>query len=278
MGDGERRWRGTKARRGAGAGLATAAVTLLLASCGGGGADVAPAPLRNGADEFLRCAVPQRIAIVREIDGTWKTNRYLQFAGQELAKVVPAAGLATAKNPEGVVSHGPLHAQNCTDGSGALQTISFRVRSEGFLASGVGDHLAFGLRVNYPTSNALGNEQYEGIGAIAHPAFGGVMAERFGYPTGGDRESATAPQVQLADGVSYRVEMQADTVSLAYRVTDEASGQSTGWRNYVQPGGRPPLHGTGLLFAFLCHDDNARCEAFDTPFRVDIFDIAAGWR
>ena len=104
------------------------------------------------------------------------------------------------------------------------------------------------------------------------------MAERFGYPAGGDREAATPPQVELADGVSYFIEMQADTVSLAYRVTDEGSGQSTGWKNYVQPAGRPPLDGTGLLFAFLCHDDNARCEAFDQPFRVDVFDIAAGWR
>jgi hypothetical protein len=24
--------------------------------------------------------------------------------------------------------------------------------------------------------------------------------------------------------------------------------------------------------------DNARCEAFDSAFRVDIFDVAAGWR
>ena len=169
-----------------------------------------------------------------------------------------------------MVSHGPLHAQNCTPGAGALQTLSLRVRSQGFFASGVGDHLAFGLRANYPTFNALGNEQYEGIGAILHPLFGGVMAERFGYPSGGDREAATPPQVELADGVSYFIEMQADTVSLAYRVTDEESGQSTGWKNYVQPAGRPPLDGTGLLFAFLCRDDNARCEAFDQPFRVDL--------
>ena len=80
------------------------------------------------------------------------------------------------------------------------------------------------------------------------------------------------------DGVEdYTFEMQADTTSVAYRVTAEGSGQSTGWKNYVPPAGAP-LQGTGLLFAFLCRDDNARCEAFDTPFRVDIFDIAAGWR
>jgi hypothetical protein len=277
----EEEFPGAAAGRRAGTGLATAAVALLLVSCGGGdgGADVAPVPeLRNGPAEFLRCEVPQRIAIVREVDGGWKTNRYLQFAGQPLVKVLPAPGLETAKNPEGVVSHGPLHAQNCTPGTGALQTLSFRVRSQGFLGSAVGDHLAFGLRFNSPTFNALGNEQYEGIGVILHPSFGGVMAERFGYPAGGDREAATPPQVELADGVCYFVEMQADTVSLAYRVTDEASDQSTGWKNYVQPASRSPLNGTGLLFAFLCHDDNARCEAFDRPFRVEVFDIAAGWR
>ena len=56
------------------------------------------------------------------------------------------------------------------------------------------------------------------------------------------------------------------------------SGQSTGWKNYAQPAGLPALQGSGLLFAFLCRDDNGRCEAFDAAFRVDIFDIVAGWR
>jgi hypothetical protein len=272
--------RGAPVHRARGAGLAGAALALALASCGGGdGSDGAPPPeLRNGPSEFQRCEVPQRIAVVRDNEGGWKTRRYLQFAGQPLAEVLPAEGLETAKNPEGVLSHGPLHAQNCTPGAGALQTISFRVRSQGFLAGGVGDHLAFGLRVDYPTFNALGNEQYEGIGIILHPSFGGVMAERFGYPVGNDREAPTLPQVQLADDLTYLVEMQADTASVAYRVTDEGSGQSTGWKTYVQPAGDAPVRGTGVLFAFLCTDQNGRCEAFDTPFRVDVFDIAAGWR
>src|SRR5512140_370806 len=162
-----------------------AASALLLASCGGGGGggNVAPAgALRNGPAEFLRCDVPQQIAVVRENEGAagWQTHRYLQFAGQPLVKVLPGPGLATAKNPEGVLSHGPLHAQNCTPGAGALQTVSFRVRTLGFHGSGIGDHLAFGLRFNYPTFNALGNEQYEGIGVMLNHFFGGVTGERFG--------------------------------------------------------------------------------------------------
>ncbi len=265
------------------AGLLTAGAALLLASCGGGGggSDVSPAEeLRNGPAEFLRCEVPHRIAIARENEGAagWQTNRYLQLAGQPLVKVLPAAGLATAKNPEGVLSHGPLHAQNCTPGAGAVQTVSFRVRTLGFFGSGIGDHLAFGLRANYPTFNALGNEQYEGIGVMLNEFFGGVTGERFGYPVGNAVQPATPPQVDLADDTIYLVEMQADTASASYRVTAEGSGQSTGWKNYAQPAGLPPLQGTGLLFAFLCRDGNGRCEAFDAAFRVDIFDIVAGWR
>jgi hypothetical protein len=264
------------------AGFATTSASLVLASCGGGGGDATPAgELRNGPAEFLRCEVPQQIAIVRENEGGsgWKTNRYLQFAGQPLAKVLPAAGLATAKNPEGVLSHGPLHAQNCTPGAGALQTVSFRVRTLGFHGRGIGDHLAFGLRFNYPTFNALGNERYEGIGVMLNQFFGGVTGERFGYPVGNELQlPATWPQVDLADDTIYLVEMQADTASASYRVTAEGSGQSTGWKNYAQPAGLPPLQGTGLLFALLCRDDNGRCEAFDAAFRVEIFDIVAGWR
>lgn len=260
-----------------------AATALLLASCGGGGgADPSPlGELRNGPGEFLRCEVPLQIAIVRENEGAagWTTNRYLQFEGQPPAKVLPSAGLPTAKNPEGVLSHGPLHAQNCTPGTRALQTLSFRVRTQGFYASGIGDHLAFGLRADYPTFNALGNEQYEGLGVMLHPSFGGVTGERFGYPLGNELQlPATLPQVELADDATYRVEMQADSQSLSYRVTAEASGESTGWKSYVPLGNLRPLQGTGLLFAFLCRDDNGRCEAFDAPFRIDLFDIVAGWR
>ena len=249
-----------------------------MAAEAAGADDFAPvSPLLNGPAEFLRCEVPQQIAIVREMEGglAWKTHRYLKFEGQPLAKVLPAAGLATAKNPEGVMSHGPLHAQNCTPGAGALQTVSFRVRSQNFYGSGVGDHLAFGLRANYPTFNALGNEQYEGIGVILHKVFGGVIAERFGYPAGNDLQSLTLPQVDMADDTVYLVEMQAGTTLVSYRVTAEASGQSTGWKNYVQPSALAPVPGTGLLFAFLCRDANASCEAYDTAFRVDIFDIVA---
>jgi hypothetical protein len=263
-------------------GLAGTVAALLLASCGGGGGgDAASAlELRNGPAEFLRCEVPEQISIVHENEGApgWKTNRYLQFSGQALAKVMPAPGLETAKNPEGIVSHGPSHAQNCTPGAGALQTVSFRVRSQGFYGSEVGDHLAFGLRANSPTFNALGNEKYDGIGVILHKVLGGVIGERFGYPGGNNLQPVTLPQVDLADDTIYRVEMQADTTFASYRVTVEASGQSTGWKNYVQPADFAPLQGTGLIFAFLCRDNNGRCEAFDSAFRVDIFDISAGWR
>jgi hypothetical protein len=273
----------TSARAAQSVRLAAAAAALSLAACGGGGGGGEAAPafeLRNGPAEFTRCEVPEQISIVRENEGAagWRTNRYLKFAGQPLTKVSPAPGLATAKNPEGVVSHGPLQAQNCSPGSGAIQTASFRVRSQGFYGSGIGDHLAFALRANYPTFNALGNEQYEGIGVILHKVLGGVIGERFGYPSGNDLQPVTQPQPELADDTTYLVEMEADTTFVSYRVTAEASGQSTGWKNYVQPADFAPLQGTGLAFAFLCRDDNARCEAFDAAFRVDIFDIVAGWR
>ena len=109
---------------------------------------------------------------------------YTHRSCRPLAKVLPAAGFATARNPEGVLSHGPLLAQNCTPGAGALQTVSFRARTQAFHGSEVGDHLAFGLRANYPTFNALGQEQYEGIGVILHKIYGGVIGERFGYREG----------------------------------------------------------------------------------------------
>lgn len=261
--------------------LAAAGLSLGLAACGGGGGDSADEKpmLLSGPLEFNRCAVPEQISIVREDEGAagWKTNRYLKFAGSALTKLVAGPGMATTKNPEGVISHGPLHAQNCTPGTGSRQTLSFRVRTQGFFGTGAGNHLAFGTRANYPTFNALGNEQYEGIGAILHPGLGGVLPERFGAPFGGDVGAPTDPQVEVKDNTSYLVEMSADRNEVSYRVTAEGTGQTTGWKQYQQPLTSGDLLSSGLLFAVLCKDSNARCEAFDIAFRIDITDIAAGW-
>lgn len=257
---------------------------LLLAACGGGGgggggSEPAPAQMVSGPAEFSRCEVPEQISFVREKDGAtgWKTSRYLKYAGQPLALMVPGGGLPTGKNPEGVVSHGPLHAQNCTPGSGSVQTQRLRVTTEGYFGTDVLNHLFFQARSSYPTANAAGQERYDGIGVILFPQFGGVLAERFALPSGNSLETPTPPQPALRDGVSYLIELRATTGQVSYRVTSEPTGETTGWKTYAQPATQAPVTGTGFAIAVLCADDNGRCEAFDKAWRVDIRDLAIGW-
>ena len=260
----------------------------LLSGCGGGGGpDAPPTPMTSstshrvaGPDEFDQCVIPQAVRFARELEGgSWRTTRDVAPPGGPLARMTPAVGAATAKNPEGVVSHGPLVAHNCTPGTPtARQWLQLRVRTDGFFGTEVGDHLAFGIRGNLATRNVEGNEVIDGIGIVLHRFWGGVLAERFQRPGGNAFGPADSPQVVLRDGATYLVEMQATTTSLRFRVTDEDAGTTSGWKDFAQPAGYPPLTGTGLFLAALCGDDNARCEAYDRPFRVDLFDIAGGWR
>lgn len=267
-------------------GLAALFAAVLLAACGGGGDGDDPprmAPLQHtgGPYEFNQCSTPPHaVRVVREVDnGQWRTNRYVAYkAGDPLGKMAPPSTLPTSKNPEGVVSHGPLQAQNCTpDPVGATQWMRMKVRTQDFLATDVGDHLVFGLRAYYPHANREGEEAYDAIGVIFDPAWGGVLAERFRRPGGNDVKLPDGPQLNLQDGLTYVVEMEATTTQLRYRVTAEASGESTGWNVYQQPAGFVPVQGTGFLIAVLCRDDNSRCEAFDKPYSVDISDLTSGW-
>jgi hypothetical protein len=260
------------------------AMAMTLAACGGGGGGGdggAPVPptRASGPFEFSQCnAAPSAIRIVREQEaGGWRTNRYVAAsAGEPLAKMVPQAG-PTGKNPEGVVSHGPLQAQNCTPGTGATQTMRFKLHTEGFFSTQVADHLSIGLRAFYPTANRENEEAYDAIGLILHPAWGGVLAERFRRPGGNAIGPADAPGLTVQDGVTYIVELEAGTLAVRYRVRTEGGTQDTGWKSYSAPADFAPLQGTGFLIAVLCSDDNARCEAFDRPFRIDITELAAGW-
>ncbi|HSV52102.1 MAG TPA: hypothetical protein VLJ57_08305 [Burkholderiaceae bacterium] len=256
-------------------------MALTMAACGGGGGDgdVPGEALVSGPAEFTRCAVPEQISIVREDESAagWKTNRYLKFAGQALTKLVAGPGMVSTKNPEGVLTHGPLHAQNCTPGAGTSQSLTFRLRTLNFFDKGVGDHLSFGLRSKHPTLNALGNESYDSIGIIFHKPWGAVTAERFGYPSGNDVEAPNPPQVEVQDNVTYLVEIVAASTQISYRVTKEGAGQTTGWKQYQQPANFAALQGTGLMFAVLCSDANGQCEAYNTPFKIELWDIAAGW-
>lgn len=259
-------------------------LAMVLSACGGGGGggdgpDDGP-PLRTSSPaEFAQCTVPQRVSFVREQQGgQWRTNRYVQMPGDPLALMVPAPGLATGKNPEGVIGHGPLQAQNCTPGSGTAQTMSLRLRTENFFTGGVADHLSFGLRAHYPTQNREGAEAYDAIGMILHPVWGGAMAERFQRPGGNDIGSAEGDQVPVVDGQDYRLEMQATVGQVLFRATLLSTGQTTGWKTYTQPAGYAPVTGTGFLIAVLCQDGNARCEAYDRPFRIDISELAVGWQ
>jgi len=258
---------------------------MALAACGGGGSDppptVAPLQRTSGPYEFNQCSpVPHAVRIARELDnGQWRTNRYVAYAaGDPLAKMVAPAGLETGKNPEGVIEHGPLQAQNCTPGAvGLFQTMRLRVRTEDFFSSEAGDHLAFGVRSYFPTANREGEESLEALGIILHRFWGGVLAERFRRPGGNDIGSAEGAQVPMQDGVQYLIELQATTTALSFRVTIESTGQTTGWKTYQQPADFAPVQGTGFLVAVLCQDNNARCEAYNRPFRVEFTDIALGW-
>jgi hypothetical protein len=258
---------------------------MTLAACGGGGSDspppVAPLQRASGPFEFNQCSpLPTAVRIAREVDnGNWRTNRYIAYAaGDPLAKMVAPAPLETGKNPEGVIEHGPLVAVNCTPGAvGQFQTMRLRLKTEDFFASEVGDHLAFGLRSYFPTANREGQEALEAIGIILHRRWGGVLAERFRRPGGNDIGSAEGAQVPMQDGVQYLIELQATTTAVSFRVTVEATGQTTGWKTYMQPADFAPVQGTGFLIAVLCQDDNARCEAYNRPFRIEFTDIVLGW-
>lgn len=266
------------------AAAACAMSTLLVACGGGGGGGVAPEvptpTAASGPHEFDRCQdVPSALSVVREqVEGRWQTQRYVARGGEPLALMVAAAPLETAKNPEGVLSHGPLLAQNCTPaGTGRVQTLSLRVRTEGFFEGAAGDHLAFGLRTFYPTANRAGEEAYDAIGVIFHRWWGGVMGERFRRPGGNAIGPVEGPQVALRDGVDYLLEMEAQAQQVRWRVTVTGSGESTGWRSYQAPADFAPASGTGFLIAVLCNDDNARCEGFDRSFRVDVREMVFGW-
>ena len=115
--------------------LAAVGMSALLAACGGGGGDgdgtsgAGPATRPGGPFEFAQCtAAPTAVRWVRELDnGRWQTHRYVALGAEPLVKVVPSGGLPTGKNPEGVVNHGPLLAQNCTPGANG-QTQAMRLR------------------------------------------------------------------------------------------------------------------------------------------------------
>ncbi len=261
------------------------ALAMGLSACGGGGGDegggppAAPPVRTSGPAEFGQCDVPRQVVIARELDaGQWRTNRYVAMPGEALARMVPAAGLATGKNPEGVLNHGPLQAQNCTPGTGAAQTMRFLLRTDNFFSSGIADHLSFGVRASFPTLNREGEEAYDAIGMVLHPAWGGALAERFRRPGGNDIGSAAGDQVPVLDGQDYRIEMQATQSQVLFRATVIATGQTTGWKSYTQPAGYAPLTGTGFMIAVLCQDDNARCEGYDRPFRIDVRELELGWQ
>jgi hypothetical protein len=129
----------------------------------------------SGPYEYNNCNVPQQLSIVREDQNSpwwppnWQTNRYNRYPGEpSMLKMVPGSGLPTAKNPEGVIAHGPGQVQNCTYGywPGATQWLAFRFRAQNYFGTAVGNHLALMLRASFPTLNQAGNEQYDGIGLV----------------------------------------------------------------------------------------------------------------
>jgi hypothetical protein len=243
----------------------------------------------SGPYEFNGCNVPQQLSIVREDENkpwwppNWKTNRYNRYAGESsMLKMVPGSGLPTAKNPEGVVEHGPGNAQNCTYGywPWATQWMVFRFRTQSYFGTEVGDHLAILLRASFSNMTQFGSEQYEGIGlALAKDwplGSPGIFAERFLHPGGGSLETP-ALSFSLQDNVTYLVEIHAQTTHVGYRVTNEQNGSTTGWRTWYQPGYQPAVPGMGVGFAILCKDANARCENYNRDYRIDFWDIGSGW-
>ncbi len=263
------------------------------------GQQTAYAQLYSGPQEFSMMEVPQRIVFKREPVSWWwpptyGNNRYVQYAGLPLTKMTPGpfvtgpggSALETAKNPEGLLRHGPAHAQNVTVGyfSGATQWLRFRVKTKNFFRADTSRHLAFLMRANFPGQN-YNPEGYDGMGVIftQYPSLG-ITGEIFNTIHPDPRPFNPPTGLVSVDDATFFVQMYAGSRGVNYNITNELTGQNSGWISQVLSPGTPDLT-RGLAFAVICDDSNGRCEdksVFLDPgpkseFTVDIWDIASGW-
>lgn len=235
----------------------------------------------GGPYEYSVCAVPEAVSIVREDENlpwwppAWKTNRYVKMPGGSFTKMIPASGTQTAKNPEGVMLHGPGQITNCVPGSGGTQWVALRMKATGYFNTAVMNHIVVGARTSFPTFNSPNvapypNYQFMGV-ALSN--FNGIFAERGVKP--GNDEWGPSVSIPLVDGHTYLLQIHAGQYNMAYLLNDETTGASTGWQGFWPT--QVPLTTTGLGLVVLCSDTNGACEAWNSKWRVDFFDIAAGW-
>ena len=262
-----------------------AVAAIGLSSCGGGsdvqfqasGATQKPQAARQaGMQEVLDCRMPERVVIERaDVGGQPTTQRFVQHAGEPLVRMVPASGVPTAKNPEGVVEHGPMHRQNCVGGQGALQRVSLSFQTRSYFGSPTVNHLALAFLMTSSATQAP--TRFDGLGLALFGAPWGPLGERFSNTPPmlsalEDVPLADRPLMAFRDGVVYRLSARVSPTFIDYRIEGD-DGQVAVSRRYV-PEGFEALQGQGVGMAVLCSDGNGRCENVP-PFRVEFFDISA---
>ncbi len=271
------------------------------------GQQTAYAQLYSGLHEFNNPEVPQRIIFKREpemVHGTMQyvNNRYEQYAGKPLQKLLspnpfvigPSAN--SAKNPEGILNHGPAHAQNITAGyfpEAVWHSLSFRVKTNGFFKTDTNRHLAFIARAAFPQQNR--DRKRDGMGVIFSQYLGhGNTGEIFNTlrdpseeitpfgnpmcPKPGEPQQENCPPT---DGQTYFVQIYATQNYMLYYIANESTQQLSGFREMSRTQGATTILGSGLAFALICIEglDGPGCEVYadKSEFMVDIYDINSLW-
>lgn len=208
-------------------------------------------------------------------------------------------------NPEAYAGHALSHVRNCTIKPvlGREQTMSFMLRSQGYFASGVVNHLAISLRarmLGFATGVHSGKERFQGRGIVIGSVLGGwpaadlcpgpfplVQPETWGRLVGVTKLWGQSTEGQdhcgpsLTDGRWYRFELSADAEGLAYVVRD-ATGKVLRRHRFRdrlmgEPDRSEVAANTGYFVAVMCADADATCRKV-APWSLELKDFKLGWR
>jgi hypothetical protein len=235
----------------------------------------------SGTYEYSVCSVPLEMSIVRELESSlWKSNRYFRASSSDIMHKYIGA---VPKNPEGDITHGPGFVSNCTpSASGTTQLLTYNFKTTNYFSSGVAGFLVAILRADFPTSG-VGSGDYDGIGIAMFPnaSLGAsTLGARYNvnYPAGGcgvfEQKTST---MSFHDGIVYRVEIQATSTTVSYKVTNLSNtADTTGWDTFSPNLCGVPVRNDGYALAVGCADQNAACE-INTPWRLDMTEASSSW-
>jgi hypothetical protein len=223
-----------------------------------------------------------------------RTPQYVVFSsagnGSDVTRTVfhrgASAPVVLGRNPEGDRNHAPGHLQNCTEGNngnpGQVQWLVFKLYARNWFGTPNEDHLAVAMRAEFRNLTLPGSESYDARGFIFHRYYGGILGERYALNVPGVQQQveslgAAADPGFFGNDVVYQIEAHATRNGVAYRATNTATGQTTGWRYHGQLPGDADTLGTGLGFVVLCPTPGAANCGLSPGFNVYFWDISTGW-